>query len=192
MYSGLADPVLDSQRVFRAVMNAMAHPGRVSTVPAVARVPAPLSIATAAVALTLLDFETPLWLDGAASEATVRDYLRFHSGCPVVIKPERARFALIVDPQAMGDWVVFDAGTDEYPDRSATLIVQVERLAAGSGRRLSGPGIAGRVQLEVGGVPGSFWDTLRRNHALFPRGVDVILTSDDRVAALPRTTRVEG
>jgi alpha-D-ribose 1-methylphosphonate 5-triphosphate synthase subunit PhnH len=191
MYSGLADPVLDSQRVFRAVMDAMAHPGRVSTVPAVARVPAPLSVATAAVALTLLDFETPLWLDGSASAPTVRDYLRFHSGCPVVVKPERARFALIADPLAMTDWAVFDAGTDEYPDRSTTLIVQVDRLAAGSGRRLSGPGIAGHARLDVGGVTGSFWDALRRNHAQFPRGVDLILTSDDRVAALPRTTRVD-
>lgn len=110
MYSGLADPVLDGQRVFRAVMDAMAHPGRVSTVPAVATVPEPLSVATVAVGLTLLDFETPLWIDAAASTSIVWDYLRFHSECPVVEKPERARFVLITDPEAMVDWTAFDVG----------------------------------------------------------------------------------
>ena len=85
----------------------------------------------------------------------------------------------------------FDAGTDERPDRSATLIVQVSGLASGSGRRLSGPGIDGEARLEVNGAPPGFWDAVRANAARFPRGVDLFLCAGDRIAALPRTTRVE-
>jgi alpha-D-ribose 1-methylphosphonate 5-triphosphate synthase subunit PhnH len=86
----------------------------------------------------------------------------------------------------------FDAGSDEYPDRSATLVVQVAALTAGTGKRLTGPGIAGEARLAVDGVPERFWLALRDNHARFPRGVDVILACPAAVTGLPRTTRVEG
>ena len=70
------------------------------------------------------------------------------------------------------------------------MIIQTRRLANGSGRSLTGPGIERETLIEAHGVPPAFWDAFRRNHALFPRGIDVILTAGDRLAALPRTTRV--
>jgi alpha-D-ribose 1-methylphosphonate 5-triphosphate synthase subunit PhnH len=44
----------------------------------------------------------------------------------------------------------------------------------------------------VAGLPLEFWDAARANAARFPRGVDLLLCAGDRLAALPRTTRVEG
>ena len=82
-------------------------------------------------------------------------------------------------------------GTDEYPDRSTTLIVQVPELSAGRGPRLTGPGIDGARRLDVGGRPERVWRVVAENPSLFPRGVDLILAAGARVAALPRTTRVE-
>jgi alpha-D-ribose 1-methylphosphonate 5-triphosphate synthase subunit PhnH len=189
---GLADPVLDSQRIFRSVLEAMAHPGRVVAVAGSAETPHPLHRAAAAVCLALVDLETPLWLDPAARTAEVLDGLRFHCGCPIVEEPQSARFALIVDAGPMPPLAAFDAGTDEYPDRSTTVIVQVAALTAGAGKRLAGPGIAEEGRLLVDGLPERFWTELRQNHTRFPRGVDVILASPASVAALPRTTRVEG
>jgi alpha-D-ribose 1-methylphosphonate 5-triphosphate synthase subunit PhnH len=189
--TGLADPVLDSQRIFRSVLEAMAHPGRVVALAGPAETPPPLHRAATAVCLALVDLETPLWLDPAGRTPEVLDGLRFHCGCPIVEEPRFARFALIVDPWDMPAIEVFDAGTDEYPDRSATVIVQVAALAVDGGKRLTGPGIAGEDRLSVGGLPDRFWTELRQNHARFPRGVDMILASAGSVAALPRTTRVE-
>ena len=189
---GFADPVLDSQRVFRAVLDAIAHPGRVVTLSDPETPPAPLGRAAAGVCLTLLDFETPLWLDPAAATAQARDYLRFHCGVPLAAEPGDARFALIADPTGMPALSVFDGGTDERPDRSATLIVQVGGLVPRQGRRLSGPGIDGEARLEIDGPGREFWDAVRANGARFPRGVDLLLCAGDRLAALPRTTRVEG
>jgi alpha-D-ribose 1-methylphosphonate 5-triphosphate synthase subunit PhnH len=190
--TGFADPVLDSQRVFRGVLDAMAEPGRVITLDAPPSAPARLHPATVAIALALLDFETPVWLDAAAATAEAVAHLRFHCGCPIVADPARARFAIIADPGAMPEIPVFDAGSDEYPDRSATLIVQVGTLRAGSGCRLTGPGIATEARLEVGGLSERFWEALRGNHARFPRGVDVLLAAGPSLAALPRTTWVKG
>jgi alpha-D-ribose 1-methylphosphonate 5-triphosphate synthase subunit PhnH len=190
MRLGLVDPTRDSQRIFRAVLGAMAHPGLILDVAELRAAPAPLHPAAAAVCLALVDLDTPLWLDGAARTGAVVEYLRFHTGAPVVYAPCQARVALIAEPDAMPPLTAFDAGSDEYPDGSATLIVQTLGLAAGTGRRLVGPGIADEVWLEPAGLPAAFWAGLRENHARFPRGVDVILTAGTTLAALPRTTRV--
>jgi alpha-D-ribose 1-methylphosphonate 5-triphosphate synthase subunit PhnH len=84
----------------------------------------------------------------------------------------------------------FEPGTDERPELSATVVVQVPALAAGRGVRLTGPGIETTTRLEVSGAPG-LWPGLRANAARFPRGVDVIVCAGAGLAALPRTTRVE-
>ncbi len=191
MLAGLADPVRDAQAVFRAVLDAMTRPGRIVDVPGPFTVPSPLDPASAAVCLALVDLDTPLWLDATCARAEVVEYLRFHCGAPLVTAPEAARFAVVADASSLGTLARFDAGTDECPERSATVIVQVDALAAGRGRRLTGPGIDGETRLDVRGVPARFWTALRENHAGFPRGVDVILSAGTTLAALPRRTRVE-
>lgn len=191
MLAGLSNPVLDSQRVFRAVLEAMAHPGRVVDVPEPEAAPPPLHLAAAAVCLALADVDTPLWADAGAGTDETREFFRFHCGCPLVDDPGMALFALIAQPDVMPELSRFNRGTDEGPDRSATLVVQVAALEAGRGRRLTGPGIAGQTLLEIRDLPSRFSRGRRENHALFPRGVDVLLTAGRRLAALPRTTVVE-
>lgn len=195
--AAFADPVHESQATFRAVMDAMARPGTIRPVAGLSGAPAPLSPVAAAVVLTLADFETPVFLDRALADAPdVGRWLAFHSGAPMVGAPSRAAFALIADPPAMPDFEAFAIGTDTYPDRSTTLIVQVAELH-GEGRgsataslALEGPGIRGTATLSVTGLPADIVERLAANRALFPRGVDLILAGPDAVAALPRSTRV--
>jgi len=191
MRAGLADPVRDSQRIFRAVLAAMAQPGHITDVPGPFDTPSALDPATCGVCLALVDFETPLWLDRRAATKDVVDYLRFHCSCPLVDQPGAARFAVIADLDGRPDLEAFDLGTDVSPERSATLVIQVQALAARTGRALSGPGIRTRTLLHVEGVDERFWREVRDNGALFPRGVDIILSAGTVIAALPRTVRVE-
>ena len=86
----------------------------------------------------------------------------------------------------------FHPGDAAYPDRSASLIVQVETLAAGQGRALEGPGIDGRAWLLAQGLDERFWRAFKANRELFPQGVDVILAAPHEVACLPRSVRVVG
>jgi alpha-D-ribose 1-methylphosphonate 5-triphosphate synthase subunit PhnH len=190
MRAGLGDPVLDAQGIFRSVLDAMAHPGRVVTVPSALEPPAPLDPATAAVCLTLLDFETPLWLDPAARTPEVLDYLRFHCGVPVCESRAEAAFSVVADALRLPPLGSFQAGSDEYPDRSTTVIVQVGGVMEGIGRRLTGPGIDGERWLALEGVSGRIWGMLRENQGLFPRGIDVLVTAGSRLVGLPRTTRL--
>jgi len=189
---GFADPVADSQRAFRALLEAIAQPGTVQTIGAGLTPPAPLSHAAAAMLLTLVDFETPLWLDTAARQPAVEAWVRFHCGAPLVDDPGTARFALVADPMSsLLPLDRFPIGDDAFPDRSATVIVAVDGLTTGGGWRLSGPGIEQEARLEVGGLPPGFASAWLENRGLFPCGVDLFLTADDRVAALPRTVRLE-
>jgi alpha-D-ribose 1-methylphosphonate 5-triphosphate synthase subunit PhnH len=189
--AGLAEPVLGSQRIFRAVLDAMAHPGRIVSVPPPLETPVPLWPATASMCLTLVDGETPVWLDAAARRADIIEYLRFHCGCPIAADAREGRFAVVVDPSVMPSLDAFDPGSDEYPDRSATVIVQVDELRTDAGLRLTGPGIESETRLEGRRLPEAFWESVLRNHALFPRGVDLILAAGSTMVALPRTTRVD-
>ena len=178
---GFADPVHDAQRCFRAILDAMSHPGRLARVDGVTP-PAPLNVAAGAVLLTLVDHETPLWLDPAAMAA--KDWLAFHCGAPVHGNPAACAFALAL---TLPDPARFDAGTHEEPETAATIVCQVASFSHGRTYRLAGPGLREPICMTVDGLPDNFASIWQRNHALFPRGIDLILCAGDRLTALPRT-----
>jgi len=189
--AGFARPVWDSQAVFRHVLEAMAHPGRVTHLPVAPEAPAGFHPATAAACLTLLDYETRVWLQAGPGDAEARTYLRFHCGCPFAASEAEGDFALILAPGAAPPLDAFSPGLAEQPHRSATAVLQVQDLHRGPLVRLRGPGIAEVHDLRVAGLPRDFWAQWGANGALFPLGVDVILTCRDEVAALPRTVQAE-
>jgi alpha-D-ribose 1-methylphosphonate 5-triphosphate synthase subunit PhnH len=188
--AGFADKVLSAQSTFRSVMDAMARPGTVQRV--AANVGAPLHVmrGTAAIALTLFDHDTPVWLDPVLSETTeVAKWLKFHSGAPVVIDTSISSFALVSDPATLPSLDRFALGSNEYPDRSTTVILQVESLTDGYPYELHGPGIDGTVTLRATIRPADLFERLALNALWFPRGIDVVLVHDDQIVAIPRTTR---
>ena len=177
---GFDNPAINSARTFRHVLNAMALPGRIETVDA-AMPPAPLCQAAGAVLLTLADHETPIHLAGDANNQTIKDWLAFHTGAPIV-EPEQAAFAV-------GRWAdlmpleQYRTGTAAYPDQSVTLIVLHRDLTA-EGVTLHGPGIEKTSQLSLPDAA-----LLDFNAAHFPLGIDMILTEGSQLAAVPRSTR---
>jgi alpha-D-ribose 1-methylphosphonate 5-triphosphate synthase subunit PhnH len=191
MPAGFADKVLSAQSTFRSVMDAMARPGSVQRVVASVGTPSSVMRGTAAIALTLFDHDTPIWLDSRMSETTeVAKWLKFHSGAPVVTDSSICSFALIGDADALPDLDRFAFGNNEYPDRSTTLILQVESLTQGRQYELRGPGIDGTAVLRATIEPKDLFERLAINAALFPRGIDVVLVEDDAMIAIPRTTRL--
>jgi alpha-D-ribose 1-methylphosphonate 5-triphosphate synthase subunit PhnH len=189
--AGFADKVLSAQSTFRSVMDAMARPGTVQQVVASAGTPGPMMRGTAAIALTLFDHDTPIWLDARMSETSeVAKWLKFHSGAPVLEDPSVCHFALIGNGSALPDLSRFSFGTNEYPDRSTTLILQVDSLKHGSAFELRGPGIDGTALLRAMIEPADLFERLAVNETLFPRGIDVVLVSGEAIVAIPRTTRL--
>jgi alpha-D-ribose 1-methylphosphonate 5-triphosphate synthase subunit PhnH len=187
---GFADPVHDAQACFRAILGAMSRPGSIVRTPALLAglPPAPIGPAMTSIALTLCDIDTPIWLDAASAPAT--SYLTFHCGAPFAAAPDEARFVFIADAAALQPLEAFALGSDEYPERSATLVIEVSGVVSGDGALLRGPGIRDGTRLGVAGLPIRFWEERASLAELFPRGLDILFVSGDRLAALPRSTRI--
>lgn len=178
---------LDQQRVFRLVLEAMSRPGRLVTADAPEGTETALNAAAVAVAQTLLDDSTPVWIDPDLVEDAVLEFLRFYCGCPVTADPGAAAFAFAAD--RLPDLDRFSVGDDEFPEASTTVVLQVERLADGTDVVLAGPGIDGTAGIADPGLPADFWTQWAALAPLYPCGIDVILTSGSTLCCLPRTVR---
>ncbi|WP_417807329.1 phosphonate C-P lyase system protein PhnH [Thioclava sp.] len=179
---GFAQAPQQAAQAFRACLEAMARPGQMQAITGAAP-PAPLSPAAGAVLLTLVDQAVTLHLARSHDTPAIRNWVAFHCGAPLV-STERADFAL-------GTWAALDPierfaiGTPDYPDRSATLIVENAEFGPVNAR-LSGPGIAVTTPAPLPAI-----EAFAQNHAQFPLGVDFLLCSGAQVFGLPRSTEVE-
>jgi alpha-D-ribose 1-methylphosphonate 5-triphosphate synthase subunit PhnH len=191
MTAGFAAPVLAAQTTFRAMLNATARPGTVHPITSAVAAPPPFSAAMAAVVLTLCDHDTPIWLDaGLRPMEAVAAWLRFHCGSTIVDDARAAAFALVSNPSQVPPFEHFHTGTPDYPDRSTTVVLQVESLRSGPALTLAGPGIQTKHTLWASSLPQDFRARIAANRSLFPCGVDLVLVAANEVAALPRSVRV--
>lgn len=188
---GFGSPVFDSQRAFRGLLDALARPGTVVELAASAGTPRDWPAAMATVALTLIDLDTPVWLDGAAGNDEARRFVAFHCGCPVVGAPGEAAFALVAAPHAMPRLEAFRGGGEADPHTAATVVIACAAFEGGPRVTLSGPGIDGSIDVMPDiGLP-DFWAQWARNHRRYPVGVDVLLVSGARILGLPRSVRAK-
>lgn len=177
-----ANAPIENAVAFRAAMNALARPGQIEEISG-AKPPAPLSVAAGSLILMLCDAETPVSLSAPFETAVIRDWIIFHTGAPIVT-PDKAVFA-IGTWQSLAPLSQFTIGTAQYPDRSATLIVECDDLKP-QGATLTGPGIKDTAQLSLPET-----QSFQNNAKLFPLGLDFFFTTGTQVAALPRTTKVD-
>ena len=166
----------------------MAHPGLVVEIPEALPAAPPLEPVSTAIALTLCDADTPVWLD--ESRAGAAGYLAFHCGAPPAASPADALFAFAGDPETLPALDSFALGAAEFPERSATLVIEVEALAQGTSVMLRGPGIRDERELAVKGLPARFWRSRAADNEPFPRGIDLIFAAGFALAAVPRSTRI--
>lgn len=189
--SGFNSPVHDSQQWYRIVLDAMSRPGNVCfpiSTEVFSQAPSPCSKTAASIALTLFDNDTSIWLQTSNEKLT--HWLQFHCGCPITTDKNAATFALITDGNSLPDLTQFSIGSSEFPDRSTTLVIQVESVTHGEPVEFSGSGIATTNKLNISGLDSSFWETQKNNRSLFPQGFDTILAAPDGVVCIPRTTTI--
>lgn len=180
-------PALDSQAVFRSLLEAWARPGRLEELDRDCTAPEVLSPASAQLALTLLDHDTLVWLSPALIPAA--NWITFHTGCPVTTLPDKASF-VFATAKDLPALTCFNIGDAMSPELGATVIVQIEALTGGTVLTLDGPGIDGTVHLAPQGLSPAFWEERATLASSFPAGLDLILVTDQALACLPRTTRI--
>ena len=182
------NPVHDAQQVFRTLLAAMAEPLLPRALPVLPpESPADLHPAMAAALLTLLDGDVSLAANLIPATA---DWLRFHTGVRLTDRPEEADFVLVRRGFALPSLASLRQGEPAYPDRSATLLVEVAGFAARGPIEGSGPGLARPRRSSDCGLPREFWLARQQAEARFPLGGDLLLFSAGEVMALPRSTRL--
>jgi len=151
----------------------------------------PMSVGAAALMLTLLDAETTVRLAGSLASSAALSYLRFHTGVRSAWLEEFAAFtvARCADVDA-SLWTRLELGSDEVPQRGATLVVEADDLGTGTRLWLRGPGVESVQALAVAGLSRDFWLWRTRLQSLLPRGIDLVLVCGSRMAAIPRSTRI--
>lgn len=185
-----ASPAHDLARAFRPILDAMANPGRILPFAPNLSSPPGLSVEAAAVAITLCDFQTPVWLERELRTPAIEHYLRFHAGAPLTQIETDAAFAFVDALYGVPGLSKFSKGTHEYPDRSTTVVIQTEQLRCDSGVTLKGPGIQSERRLGIDFLGGEFWQQMIASRSDFPLGIDVIFVGPETIAAIPRSTQI--
>lgn len=188
--AGFSDPVHDAQRSFRAILDALAGPGSIHDLPLPEALDHVIPAELVSALLTLCDHDTPIWLADGYRRHEVEQFVGFHTGAPLVQAPGAAQFAFAPSTSLPG-LAEFNAGTQEYPDRSTTVVLAVPSLAGGTRLLLSGPGIETHREISPEGLPANFVGQWAANRELFPRGIDLLLVAAGKVMGLPRTVRIE-
>lgn len=201
--SGVVDPrIIGTQQTFRVALGALTTPGRILSLTWEPGFPDRIAGPDrwpAALLLSLADHEVSVAVAlGDRSEAfaaEVRRWTRAASAAPEV-----------------ADMVVADAATMDadlparlrrgslhYPNDSALLILQVERLsepdAVGEGDAvalsLEGPGIDRTITLGVAGLRDGVLAARDVAVGQYPTGIDLLLVDHEgRIAGIPRTTTI--
>ena len=211
------DPVFDAQEHYRLLLDAMARPGKINTLPrlilsvpaggthpdaaafsdAAASGPAPqprsgtLTDAAALVGFALLNADVRFFVDGAGSDAATRYLLVNTSGRPASLEEADFVFASGLASAALVE--AMKKGSLPYPEEGATLVLSVAALSAeassGLALTLQGPGINGKKTFFVRGLSARLLEALQQSNVEFPLGVDLILTDGDgHVACIPRSS----
>lgn len=170
------------QRVYRRLLTAMAYAGRIEDLdPVIGDERAAL-----AVLATLVDHAIGLADPQDLLKTDERRFLGTRDATP-----EEADFVLLDGRRPPPTGFEPRLGTIPCPDRSTTLVLEVGRLGAGEPLRLTGPGIADRLELRVDHLDQAWLAARTAWCVAFPLGVDLILCDAARIACLPRTTRIE-
>lgn len=177
-----------TQQHYRQLIDIFSYPGKMLQSNETVNNYSTYCNATLMTAMTLLDnevtFHTALKSDGQeiatltggefTSEVNRSDY--------VIVKEKDLSAAIFEDVQI---------GKLASPEKSATLIVELENLEAGNIYRLSGPGIKETAMIQIS-LDHKWMDRRNEKCKEYPLGIDLILIDDENnMMSIPRTTKVE-
>ena len=177
-----------TQQVYRRLVNASSRPGHTENIAEEVKNYSDFSEAALLTAMTLFDNEISFF----SQDKTMRKELRVLTGG--IPNKDYTTADFIVSKEADLKEVFFTEAMNGIlisPEKSATLIIDIDSIGEGTEYRLRGPGIkeATNIKLSLG----SRWMELRNEICKeFPLGIDLILTDkQNNLVIIPRTTKAE-
>lgn len=196
--AGVDPRTIGTQQTFRVALAAMTTPGRILQLtwdPELSHDLAGPDRWLAALLLALADHEVSVAFDlGGRSGVFAGEIGRWTRAG---VADAEAADMVVVDAATMAPGLParLRRGSLQYPDDSALLIIQVERLAASGGEGvaldLSGPGVDGRIGFLVTGLSDGVIASRDLAVSQYPTGIDLLLVDrEGRITGIPRTSAV--
>lgn len=181
-------PVVPTQAIYRQVLQAMSHPGKLYSLPL-----REWSCSMLALCETLLDHEVSYCVTASGDSSWETDIFALTKAC--MAKLEDADYIIVKGHTSNGALSRVRRGDPAFPDQGATIIYVMESplpAAEGCGPILSGPGLAKATASEVNPLAENEWRALREVNSEYPLGVDVIcLLGCEQVMCIPRSTEIK-
>lgn len=183
------DEVLDAQKVFRCLLEAMANPGRRCSIRQQQEKLFGENADILAVAMTLLDAKVPF--SALENQALTEQILLLTHAKPVA--PEEADYVFVSSAnQLLTVMQKAKEGTLENPHSSATIVWKIPGGQLEREVLLSGPGVKGKTAVTV---PQEVADAMQQRDVQeyeYPQGIDFIfLLPESELLCIPRLVRME-
>jgi alpha-D-ribose 1-methylphosphonate 5-triphosphate synthase subunit PhnH len=167
-----------SRETFLALMWALSYPGRLYNLPEGGD-------SFSAIAEALLDLETSYY----TPDEDLKSLLAQTGAQSLAVDQAAYHFYPSIVGDTLADIRQASIGTMLYPDEATTLFIGCT-IGSGDSVALHGPGVNGQQEIQVGGVPETFWE-LREAACRFPLGWDVYFVDGLQIIGLPRSIRLE-
>lgn len=177
-----------TQQIYRQLINAASRPGHVEIITEDVKNYTGFSNAALLTAMTLFDNEISFY----SADKTMRQELKVLTGGLPNKDYSSADFLVTKEADLKAEYFKeVMKGVLISPEKSATLLIDIESIGKGQAYRLSGPGIKESTDIQLS-FPSS-WFALRNEVCKeFPLGIDLILTDkENNTVVIPRTTKVE-
>ena len=186
-----------SQRIFRSLLDAFAHPGRI--VDLAGAVSSPTIDPVLLPVLALADLEVRVHvIDQRQRAADLRRLITRSTGASTDTTGETAD--MVVASGTIGAGLIARCRTGDawHPEDGARLSLRCTRMwsdaadAADLVLRLTGPGARGGRTVGVAGVAADVFEAVDVANAGHPAGIDTwLIDGDGRCVGLPRSCRIE-
>lgn len=184
--------VFDAQIIFRKIMDSMARPGKINNIADIQITPPEyLNKSSALIGFSLLNSDVTFF--SVNNQDEVNEYLKINTSSIPVLKVENASYVFISGNSASEIVRNIKKGELEYPEDSATLIIDVEKiekLPIGQTFEivLKGPGVKTEETVYVKGITKEILEEIKIANREYPLGIDVILSDvDGNITCIPRT-----
>jgi alpha-D-ribose 1-methylphosphonate 5-triphosphate synthase subunit PhnH len=181
-----------TQEIFRILMQSMAHPGRVYSLPGQNEYSENNFDYFSGLFSSLLDHEVKFGIIGAKTSDKLMEYIYMLTRAEHVT-PDKADYVIISGGSSDGRITEVSTGTADYPDRGSTLIYFADEIGSDDGIKmtLSGPGIKDRQTCSVSGVDRKDMEIVKSMNSEFPLGVDIIFIDvKNRITSIPRSSKI--
>lgn len=176
-----------AQRIFRALLDALARPGTVRSLPVAAAGELPAALLPV---LALADLDTPTCVLGGPDAGGWAGAVATATTAPPA-PLAAARLITALRPMSAEELAAAPRGSAAAPEEGALIVLAVAGLTGGPPLRLAGPGVAGEHTVTPRDLPAPLLAARRAAVACFPAGVDLVLVAaDGQLMGLPRSTSI--